>query len=161
MTRVSVVFPSSPVPDEQLARLICPGVGTLVLPWWPSEVENGSWAPEYVETPRPGRTPIVTRASDPLPTLRLAFTLRAADVTQSIAALQAMVRDLAAAKAVVQVMLGPSDRGRWRITEAGAVETDWAPNGSPSVADVVLNLRRESDAAIVVGPIRKKPKPRR
>lgn len=158
MTTVSAVIPGSVIPDTQLAQLICSGVGTLVLPWWPTEVEHGSWAPDYVETPRPGRTPTLTRASDPLPTLRLAFTLRTSDLDEPIGQLLVMVRTLAAAKPVVQVMLGPSDRGRWRILEAGAVETDWAGNGQPSVADVILQMRAESNAAITVGPIRKKPK---
>jgi hypothetical protein len=161
VTIVSAIIPGSAIPDSELARLVCPGVGTLVLPWWPTEVEHGAWAPDYAETARPGRTPVLTRSSDPLPTMRLAFTLRTDDVGDSIAALLAMVRTLAAAKPAVQVMLGPSDRGRWRITEAGATETDWSDTGSASVADVVLAMRRESDAAIVVGPIRKKPKPRR
>jgi hypothetical protein len=158
MMTVSVVIPGSAVPDTGLARLICPGVGTLVLPWWPTEVEHSGWAPDYAETPRPGRTLVLTRASDPLPSLRLAFTLRAADASQPVAEAVAMVRTLAAAKPPVQVMLGATDRGRWRILEAGAVETDWANNGQPSVVDVALGLRAESNASIVVGPIRKKPK---
>lgn len=161
MTTVSIVVPGSPVPDTQLARLVCPGVGTLVLPWWPSEVEHSDLAASWVETARPGRAPVLTRAGDPLLSLRLAFTLRSTDVTESVASALAMVRRLAVAKPVVQVMLGSSDRGRWRITEAGAVESDWADDGQPSVVDVQLTLRAESNAAITVGPIKKKPKPKR
>lgn len=155
---VSLRIPGSVIPDTNLARLICPGVGTLVLPWWPTEVEHSGWAPDYAETARPGRTVLQTRSSDPLPSLRIAFTLRGADPTVSVAELVAMVRTLAAAKPVVQLMLGPSDRGRWRIREAGAVETDWADNGSPSVVDVTLSMREESKAVIVVGPVPKKAK---
>lgn len=158
MATVVTVIPGSVIAATQLARLVCPGVGTLELPWWPSEVEHTDWAPDYAEIPRPGRTMVQTRSSDPLPQLRLAFTLRTTDPTESIGDQLAMVRTLAAAKPVVQLLLGASDRGRWRIREAGAVESDWADDGSASVADVSLLLRRESDAAIPVGPIRKKPK---
>ncbi|MBI1377254.1 MAG: hypothetical protein GC157_07210 [Frankiales bacterium] len=158
MATLVTVIPGSVIASTQLARLVCPGVGTLVLPWWPSEVEHSEWAPEYAETPRPGRTMVQTRSSDPLPQLRLAFTLRTTNPSESIDEQLTLVRRLAAAKPVVQLLLGPSDRGRWRIREAGAVESDWADDGTASIADVSLTLRRESDAAIPVGPIRKKPK---
>ena len=42
--------------EAQQARLIAVGLPVLVLPWWPSEVEESGWAPNYAETERPGRT---------------------------------------------------------------------------------------------------------
>lgn len=146
------------VAGSQQAKLICPGIGTLTLPWWPEEIENSGWAAGWAETERPGRSPVLTRSSDPLPSLRLPFVLRGTSVTESVQKDLDIVRALAAAKPVVQLMLGQSSRGQWRIVEAGASETDWAANGEPSVADVILLLRAASDAAIPVGPIRKKPR---
>lgn len=160
MATVSVIVSgwARPVPDTDLVRLICPSIGTLVLPWWPEEIENSGWAAGWAETERPGRAPILTRSSDPLPSLRIPFTLRASSPDQSMRTAVDLVRSLAAAKPVVQLMLGQSDRGQWRIVEAAASETDWAANGEPSVVDVILQLRAASNAADPVGPIRKKPK---
>lgn len=151
-------LPGRAVAGSQQARLICPGIGTLTLPWWPGEVENSGWAAGWAETERPGRAPILTRSSDPLPSLRIPFTLRGTTPDQSVQDELAVVRALAAAKPVVQLMLGQADRGQWRVVETGATETDWAANGEPSVVDVILQLRSGSDAAIPVGPIRKKPR---
>jgi len=151
-------LPGRAVAGSQQARLICPGIGTLTLPWWPAEVENSGWAAGWAETERPGRAPLLTRASDPLPSLRIPFILRGTTPDESVQDELDIVRALAAAKPVVQLMLGRSDRGQWRITEAAATETDWAANGEPSIVDVMLQLRKASDAAIPVGPIRKKPK---
>jgi hypothetical protein len=158
MALVIVKIPGKVISDAQQARLIAVGLPVLVLPWWPSEVEESGWAPNYAETERPGRTALLTRSNDPLATLRISFVLRASDVTQSIQDTLDIVRRYAAAKPIVQVMLGQSDRGHWRITDAGATQQDWAANGEPSVADVVISMREASDASIPVGPIKKKPK---
>lgn len=158
MVAIIAKIPGKVISENQRARLICPGVGTLTLPWWPSEVEGSGWAANWAETERPGRAPLLTRASDPLPSVRLAFTLRTGSVTESIQDDLDMVQELSAAKPVIQLMLGQSNRGQWRITDAGANEVDWAANGEPSVADVIITMREASDASIPVGPIKKKPK---
>jgi len=158
---VSVVLSGTSVRPENQARLICAGMPTLVLPWWPDEVENSGWAPDWAETARPGRAPLLTRSTDPLPTMRLSFVLRDSSIDEPMGDLIARIRRLAAATPVVHVMLGQSDRGVWRVTDAGANETDWAANGEPSVADVVISLRAASDATIAVGPVASKPKPKK
>ena len=157
-SRVTLTLPGKVVSEAQQARMIAAGLPVLVLPWWPSEVESSGWAPNYAETERPGRAPLLKRSDDPLPSLRIAFTLRAADVTVSIQDTLQLVQVYAAAKPIVQLMLGQSDRGHWRITDAGANEVDWAANGEPSIADVAISLRAASDASIPVGPIKKAPK---
>lgn len=151
-------LPGRAVAGSQQARLICPSIGTLTLPWWPEEIENTGWAAGWAETERPGRAPLLTRSSDPLPSLRIPFTLRGNTPDTSVQDELDIVRALAAAKPVVQLMLGQADRGQWRIIEAANTETDWAANGEPSVVDVILQMRAASDASIPVGPIRKKPK---
>ena len=154
----TTTIPGTVAAGSDRARLICAGIGDLVLPWWPAEVENSGLASEWTETPRPGRAPTLTRATEPLPSLRMSFAVTAVTVEESVAGWLTAFRVYAAAKPVVQLMLGASDRGVWRITEAAAVETDWAADGQPSVVDVTLTLRAASDAAIAVGPIRKRPR---
>lgn len=161
MATAATGLPGKVSAENQQARLVCAGVGTLVLPWWPDEVDHSGFAAGYAETERPGRSVLLTRSSDPLPSLRIPFTLQSGSRLESMQPWLDAVRILAAAKPVVQLFLGASDRGVYRVVEAGATEMDWAPNGEPSVVDVVLQLRAASDAAIPVGPIKKKPKPRR
>lgn len=156
---VIVNIPAKIISAANTARLTASGLPTLVLPWWPSEVEDSGLAADWAETARPGRSPLLTRASDPLPSMRLAFTLRTSTVEESVQDLVDLVKQYAAAKPVVQVTLGLSDRGHWRITEAGVVQQDWAASGEPSVAEVTMTLRAASDAAIPVGPIKKRPTP--
>ena len=156
---VGVTLPGRIVTAGDQARFTAARLPVLVLPWWPSEVEDSGWAPAYAETERPGKAPPLTRSNDPLPSLRVAFTLRTGSVTESIQDILDTVQLYAAAKPVVQFMLGQSDRGHWRITDAGASHVDWSANGEPSVADVVITMRQASDASIPVGPIKKKPKP--
>lgn len=151
-------IPGQLMTGSSQARLICAGMSPVKLPWWPDELEWSGWAPEYAETARPGRSPLLSRSNDPLPSLRIAFQLRESSIDRSMEHLMNQVRELAAAKPVVQLMLGSTDRGVWRITDAGAVETDWAPNGEPSVVDVTMNLRSASDASVPIGPIKTKPK---
>jgi hypothetical protein len=140
-----------------MARILCPPNPDLVLPWWPTEIENTDWAAAYVETPRPGRTPLLTRSADPLPSLRMSFTIHAGNVNTPVTAWVDQIRDLSTALPVCQLMLGASDRGRWRITDVGVTELEWADDGEPSMVDVAMTLRAASDAVIPVGPIKKKP----
>jgi hypothetical protein len=139
------------------AILIVAGVGTLELPWWPTELEYSGLAPGYTDIERPGRTPIVVRSSEPLESLRIAFTLRGPTLADSAAGWTNAVRVLSRATPLCKLMLGPSDRGTWRVVEAGYSEADWTADGSPAVADVVIVLRQASDAAIPVGPVPTKP----
>jgi len=150
--------PAPAVTYPERARLEIPSLSaTLELPWWPSEVEYSGLAADYVETPRPGRSPLVTRSGEQSEKLRIAFTLRENDVNVSVRGYVEALRVIARAKPLAQLMLGVQNRGLWHITEAGYVETDWAANGEPSVVDVILQLIYPGDdAGIVVGPIRPK-----
>lgn len=151
---------ASPSPGS--ARMLVDGRAWLDLPWWPNEIEYSQLAPSYAETERPGREVLLTRSNQPLESLRIAFTLRGRTLAESASSWVAAVRALARTKSPVQLVLGGSDRGRWRVVEAGYSETDWAPDGSPAIADVVILLRQAIDASIPVGPIPQKPrKPRR
>jgi hypothetical protein len=158
MAGATVVLSGRAAREGQMARLLSSGMPPLVLPWWPDEIEYSGWAANWAETERPGRAPILSRSSDPLPSVRIAFTLNSGDVLESVGKQLAAIRALAAAKPVVQLMLGESDRGTWRVAEAGANETDWAPDGQACAVDVVISLRSASDASVAVGPVGKKPK---
>jgi hypothetical protein len=158
VTRIITTLPGRVSGVSDRARLVCPGVGTLELPWWPDEVESSGLAAGYAETARPGRAPLLRRASDPLPATRITFTVSGTGLSQSAVQWTDLVRTLAAAKPVVQLLLGRSDRGAFRVVDASIVEREWAPNGDPAVADVTLELRSASDAAIPVGPVPKRPR---
>lgn len=160
MPTVAVAVAGRIVPESSQARIISANGTTLVLPWWPSEVENSGLAGSFTDISRPNRAPLLARAADPLPSLRLAFTVSADSLNSSIQKWLEQFKVVAKADAVVQVLLGQSDRGRFVIVDAGATEVEHAASGEPSVADVILMLRSASDADLVVGPVRKKSRKR-
>jgi hypothetical protein len=90
--------------------------------------------------------------------LRISFTLRGKTLEDDAGGWLSTVRALAKALPLCQLILGASDRGVWRVTEAGYTETEWTSSGTPAIAEVILNLRQASDAAIPVGPIPTTPK---
>lgn len=140
------------------AMLECKGVGTLRLPWWPSDIENGALSPVYAQQSRPGRTPLLLRESRSLPTIRIAFTLGKQPETSTEADI-ALLRKMANAKVPVTLVLGGAKRPNWRISDLTIAETDWTSTGSIAVAEVDLTLTKVSDAVAPIGPVKgKKPK---
>jgi hypothetical protein len=158
MTAVITTIPGRLSPAQDRARLVCAGGPTLELPWWPDEVESSGLAAGWAETARPGRSPLLTRAAEPLPSLRISFTVSGTTLADSAVGWVDAVRELAKAKPVVQLLLGRSDRGVFRVVDATVLEKEWAGNGDPSVADVTMELRSASDATVPVGPVPKRPK---
>lgn len=140
-------------------RISTPVLGTVVLPWWPDEITSGNLAGVYEEQSRPGRTPLLLRSGDPLPELRIGciVSTTSADAAGNVGQVVAGLRRLALAKKPVDVKLA-SRSGQYRITDLGITELDWDSNGQPSSAEVSLTLLSASDAAVPVGPIKKKPK---
>lgn len=135
------------------AKLVQVGGATVDLPWLPTSHELGGWAPEYSETARPGMAPLSTRSGDPLSTQRIEFTIRSADIRSSVSALVSQVRALAKAKPLIRLVIGSHDYGAWQITDAGASITDYAPDGSPARAEVMIDMREASGAVIRIGPL--------
>lgn len=152
------VLPGTPAPAQDRARLLCSNGASLDLPWWPDEVESSGLAASWVETARPGRTPLLTRSAEPLPSVRIVFTVSGATLADSAKAWVDAVRALAVARPVVQLLLGRSDRGTFRVVDATVLEREWAANGDPSVAEVIIELRSASDVTVPVGPVPKRPR---
>lgn len=140
-------------------RISAPAIGTVVLPWWPDEIAGANLAGIYEEQGRPGRTPLLLRSGDPLPELRIGciVSTTSADQPGNVGQVIAGLRRLALAKKPVDVKLA-SRSASYRITDLGITELDWDTNGEPSMAEVSLTLLSASDAAVPVGPIKKKPK---
>lgn len=157
MASVATAVPGRVGSVDGRARLLCGTLEPLILPWWPDEVETSGMAAGYAEDPRPGRTPVLTRSADPLATFRMPFTLSGPTLQDSVLAEVTLLERYAAAKPVVQVMFGRFNRGHWRVTEASMVEKAWTSAGEPAEVDVTLTLRRASDAAIPIGPVKKRP----
>ncbi len=137
------------------AVLACEGVGTLNLPWWPSDFEVSGLAPAYTQQTRPGRAPLLLRETDTLPEIRMSFTLGTApEVSADVEA--SLLSRMAKAKQPVTLTLAARGRGKFRITELTFVEVDWTSLGSTSVYDVDMTLTRVSDAVIPIGPVKGK-----
>lgn len=159
MSTVTFTTVGRVAPIARGAVLVCPGVGSLALPWWPDEIERAAMTPSWVDTARPGRTPDVARGNEPLPTRRISFALSGTDLaTQSVEEWLTRLEQMAKATSPTQIVLGEVDAGRWLITELSIVERDWTDNGTCSAADVVMAMRRPSAATTVVGPIKPKAK---
>lgn len=135
-------------------RLVQVGGRTIDLPWMPTSHELGGWAPSYAETARRGRTPLRTRSAGPVRTQRIEFTVRNLDLSASIAVLLADIQALASAVPLVRVVIGSHDYGAWQVTDAGAQVTDYARDGSPSRAEVMIDLTEASSAVVRIGPVK-------
>lgn len=140
-------------------RLSAPSLGTVVLPWWPDEIAGANLAGIYEEQLRPGRRPLFLRQGDPLPELRIGCVVSttAAERPGNVNNVLAALRRMAVAAKPVTVKLA-SRSARYRVTDLGITELDWDNRGRPSSAEVSLTLISASDAAVPVGPIKKKPK---
>ena len=140
-------------------RLSAPTLGTVVLPWWPDEIAQGNLAGVYEEQLRPGRRPLLLRSGDSLPELRIGciVSTTAAEGPGNVANVLTALRAMAKAKKPVTLKLA-SRSARYRVTDLGITELDWDSEGRPSSAEVSLTLLSASDAAVPVGPIKKKPK---
>lgn len=140
-------------------RLVQVGGKTIDLPWLPTAHELGGWAPGRASTERPGLAPISTRASDPVQTQRIEAVVRNTDGS-SVVALLNDIRTLAAGKPLVRVVIGSHDYGAFEVVDAGATVTDYASDGSPSRAEVMVDLRESVTAVAKVGPVKGKGKKR-
>lgn len=138
-------------------RMVSLGVATLDLPFWPSEIEISGLAPTITETEVVGSQPTLYRGSEPRPQLRISFTLRGRTLAESATRWLGAVQAIAAAKPVVRLITGATDRGTWQVSEAGYTETDWTAAGEPAIAEVAMTMKWTT-AEVPVGPIPKKKK---
>jgi hypothetical protein len=140
-------------------RLSAPTVGQVVLPWWPDEIASGNQAGVYETQDRPGRSPLLLRSGDPLPELRVGCIVATNNPEQpgNVGQVITALRRMAVVKKPVTVKLA-SRSARYRITDLGITELDWDASGEPSQAEVSLTMTTASDAAVPVGPIKRKPR---
>lgn len=139
------------------AQLMVVGGPTLNLPWFPEEIEYSDLAPGYSDTTRPGDTTLQTRSVEPTESLRIPFTLSGLDLAKDSAVpWLSILREIITAKPLTRLVLGNSDRGLWRIVEAGYVENAHLDDGTPSSVDVVLQLRGAGRDRDPIGPIRRR-----
>lgn len=128
---------------------------TLILPVMPqdsSEVMPG-WTTASLD--RPGDVPLEVPTAKTIGERSLGFTLRNEDFRQSVAPMLATLRKIAAQSSPVQYVREQEDTGLWRIEAPQVTELEFAADGTPSVVDVSLVLKRATSAQINVGPAKK------
>lgn len=142
-----------PDPGTRQAALVHPKVGTVLLPWWPDDIEQGDLARTYSEFSRPGRAALLTPESRPLDTYTLSFSLLDADYGGSVGPVVESLRLMADATKPVSLVLARSARGLFHITGLSIAERDHTARGNPRWADVSMTLKRASDYTVKVGPV--------
>lgn len=128
---------------------------TLMLPVWPDESTEtlAGWTSSTLD--RPGREPLEVPTYQTLAERTLGFTLRREDYAESIRDLLQALRAISKAKTPVQLVFEQRDTGLWCMNPPTITELAWADDGSPSVADVSVTLRRATEATVNVGPIKR------
>ena len=132
----------------------------IQMPYAPKVVENAGLAPTYTETTRPGRTPLLLRASDPLHTIGLEMFLGHRNAQQSVEPDLAVLRGIVKSDERVTLQFGPSEGGLWRVTTFGWTSTE-RQNGTNAItrATVSMTFTRVSDATAGTGPVKGGAKP--
>ena len=157
----TVTLPGYQSEVTRQVRLSAPVIGTVVLPWWPDEIALSNYASVYETQARPGRTPLLLRSGDSLPELRIGclVSTTTAEVGRvgNVSTVLAALRRMASAPKPLTVKVA-SRSGRYRLTDLGITELDWDTDGQPISAEVSITLISASDAAVPIGPIKKKPK---
>lgn len=140
--------------DPARARLVAADL-VVVLPVWPDGIEFTGAADSWEQQGRPGRMPLLRRTGLALPTVRVDdLPVGVGPLTRSCLPTISALRRLARMRTPARLWTAGADRGRWRVTELGWTETDWAPSGQPSRATVSMTLTAASDPAVPVGPVR-------
>ncbi len=128
---------------------------TLMLPVWPTDSTETMAGWESSTLPRPGREPLEVPTDETLAERSLGFTLRNDDYAASIRDMLQALRTISRTKTPVQLVFEQRDTGLWRMLPPLVTEMEWADDGSPSVADVSVTLRRATEATVNVGPIKR------
>lgn len=138
-------------------RLRCAALDiTLRLPVWPQDVSIT--LPGWNVTPleRNGRPAYDLPTTVTTEERSLGFTLRNEDYYESVQPMIQQLRAMSAAKfAPVQLLMGDHDTGLWRLEPPQVTVIDHADDGTPSVVDVSLVLKRASEAIVRVGPVKR------
>ena len=140
--------------NERAAALVHLTTGTVLLPWWPEEIEQGDLALTYFEFERPGLPPLLVPQAKPLDTYNLSFALVNGDYEGNVNATLDALRVMAAGSRPVSLVLAKSSRGLFHVTALSIIERDHTKAGNPKWADVSMTLKRASDYTVKVGPVK-------
>lgn len=153
---------------QRQVRISAGAMGTVVLPWWPDDIAWSGMSNTYEEQERPSRTPLLLRSGAGLEEMRIGVVVRPSDLAGSgdvgsyaggigaagVANMLDALRQMSRARQPVTVHIAGRS-GRYRMTDLGITEIEWAPSGNPLVAEVSITFKRASEAAVPVGPIRR------
>lgn len=152
---------SSGALDARQIKLTTDRIGTVVLPWWPDEIAWAGMTATYAEQERPGRRPLLLRQGVGLEELRIGTVVRPADVEGTgstgvpVSRILDTLRQMSRAVAPCTASLAGRSAS-YRITDLGITELEWGADGHPIVAEVSMTLLQTSDAAVPVGPIKRR-----
>ncbi len=125
----------------------------LVVPYAPREVEQANLAGDWVEIERPGRSPILSRASDPLKTLGFELFLGQPAPNKSAGAEMQLLKKLADSPSPIVVRFSAAEAGLWRITDL-TISSVHRREGDNAItrATANLTLTRASNYKAALGP---------
>lgn len=127
----------------------------LALPVWPTDSTHTPSGLTVASLDRANRAPLDVVTARTTAERSLGFTLRGEDYHATVQPLIAELEALALAEAPVQLLMGDHDTGLWRLEAPQITELARADDGTPSVVDVSLVLKRASDAIVKVGPVKR------
>ena len=134
----------------------CTSLGLrLRLPVWPTDSTHTPSGLVVASLDRDGRAPLDVVTARTTAERSLGFTLRNEDYYATVQPLIAELERLVLAEAPVQLLMGDFDTGLWRLEAPQITELARADDGTPSVVDVSLVLKRASDAIVKVGPVKR------
>ena len=141
--------------DRSKPVLRCPSLAIAIqLPFWPDDSSNTlpGWNRESLT--RYGRRSLDVPSTKTTEERALGFTLRNEDYKATVAPMLEALRTMAGSTAPVQLIFGATATGLWSMEPPVITETGRADDGSPSVVDVSMVLKRASDAVVNVGPVK-------
>ncbi len=137
-------------------RLRCAALNvTLRLPFWPTDSTHTPSGRNVASLDRNGQAPLDVPTTRSTAERSLGFTLRNEDYHATVQPLIADLERIAATVWPVQLLMGDHDTGLWRLEAPQITEIARADDGTPSVVDVSLVLKRASDAIVRTGPVKR------
>lgn len=127
----------------------------LELPVWPDDDSNTLPAWNRTSLERPGRRAVDVPSTRTTEERSLGFTLRNEDYRQSVAPMLETLRKMSNSQYPVQLLMGQTGTGLWSMDAPQVTNVNYAADGTPSVVDVSVVLKRASDAVVKVGPVKR------
>lgn len=136
--------------------------GTLILPFWPSDISRDMAVRTYSELERANLKPLTVPSGLTNRSMSIGYTARQPRSDSYGTALYVpiddhldLLRKIAKSSEPASLFLAKDDRGKWHLESVQVTEIEWAPNGHPSVVDIALSLREATDVTINVGLIKR------